>query len=280
MNCTWKIPVKVNLNSFLNLPQYISFLKHPQYIRTCPTVVPIHYAHLIRPRRAYVVLTNPPPLRDITKKKKTLTERKRRERENHPVLVNSPNKIHPVQPCTHGEKKRWGERARWARDTRPRLQRMTRSYRERMTHPWGVDKIIIGPIIVPSTSRGGFFPFVQCSYTFVHLTSVHCPTYNPPPTVCPVVSSWSGPSNPPLDTCIRSRARERERERERLAEVRRSELGWLIILLNRKKGSPAIILPAYDVLSIVCHGHCDIRARRAVHRGWGQDCPIRLTKCT
>lgn len=114
---------------------------------------------------------------------------------------------------------------------------------------------------MPSTSRGGFFPFVQCSYTFVHLTSVHCPTYNPPPTVCPVVSSWSGPSNPPLDTCIRSRAKEKERERERLAEVRRSELGWLIILLNRKKGSPAIILPAYDVLSIVCHGHCDIRVR-------------------
>lgn len=59
-------------------------------------------------------------------------------------------------------------------------------------------------------------------------------------------------------------AAERARRSGRARQKFIGSLGWLIILLNRKKGSLAIILPAYDVLSFVCHGHCDIRVPEGV----------------
>lgn len=89
-----------------------------------------------------------------------------------------------------------------------------------------------------------------------HITSLVRPEY--------VLCRWSGASKPPLGL-IESRWINDLVGWGGLAEVRRPvQLGWLIILLNRKKGSSAIILPAYDVLSFVCHGHCDIRGPEGV----------------
>lgn len=142
-------------------------------------------------------------------------------------------------------------------------------YGDRKAYPWGVDKIIIGPIIVPSTSRGGFFRSTMqlhfCAFNIIRALShiQPSPSLNARPLVCPRPSSPHTRAHTPLIGRVLDGSPRGRGGRGWQREISK-RLGWLliIVLLNRKKGSPAIILPAYDVLSFVCHGHCDILRRR------------------
>lgn len=101
---------------------------------------------------------------------------------------------------------------------------------------------------MPSTSRGGFFrPTMQlhfCAFNMSSVSHIHNPSR------CPLVYLSTARVHPLI--------------RDGSLDER--------VLLNRKKGSPAIILPAHDVLSFVCHGHCDIRCRPWM--GWcNEDSP-------
>lgn len=125
---------------------------------------------------------------------------------------------------------------------------------------------------MPSTSRGGFFRSTMqlhfCAFNIIRALS-HIQAPLPPQTrVLLSVHGRAVHTHTPRYACSTIGMDLREGEETRGGEGGWQDgreiskrLGWrlIIILLNRKKGSPAIILPAYDVLSFVCHGHCDIR---------------------
>lgn len=128
----------------------------------------------------------------------------------------------------------------------------------------------------------GDFSIWQCSYTFVHLTSARrprgpsCAALATQPVSSPLLSRRPRPSVAApfsMYTVIESKwisVGGGEWRSGWAWQKFTGPLGWLIILLNRKKGSSAIILPAYDVLSFVCHSHCDIRGPEgAALRRWG-----------
>lgn len=109
--------------------------------------------------------------------------------------------------------------------------------------PRGVDEIIICPIIVPSTSRGGFF----------HLTmQLHICAFN---IRASRSHAYDAPESTPFSVQRGNKHRDELRDTTDLIGTSR-RVALSFIRLKRKKGSSAIILPAYDVLGFVCH--CDI----------------------
>lgn len=167
-------------------------------------------------------------------------------------------------------------------------------YGDRKAYPWGVDKIIIGPIIVPSTSRGGFFRSTMqlhfCAFNIIRALShiQPSPSLNARPLVCPRPSSPHTRAHTPLIGRVLDGSPRGRGGRGRMAERDFEAVG---VAAHHRPAKPKKGIAGYNPTCIWCSQLCLPRSLRhtASQIGWPRilslslippsPLPISLTKC-